>query len=445
MRKTVVLLLSGFLGLGCCCHAGNKLFDVPDFKELPPAIKVLSEKTDEGVKVTEFYMAGAPFNGEPTRIYAFYARPEAEGKYPGVVQLHGAGLDVFKPVAAVFYAKNGYACISIDWCGPAKNRKEPRKPPYSEFNSPGNMARCITPPNGWETYGAEADGITNGVKFVRRAFMFLRSRPEVDSNKLCLSGMSAGAHLSLIVIGLEPELKAAAVKYGCGFIDMPGYFGGYFGPIYLCRKEDQDAWLAVLDPKQYIKDCKASVLLLSGTDDIFFRMPIVFKTYREIPTSKRLIMLPNDNHSQCGNEVIPLRYFKSIFGEEPAFPEITALTARKDGDNVLLTMKVNAPSKLTKVEFVFKTMPTKIFRYRLSDNRNDPLVPWIVQPAAEKNGSWELSVPAPKEDEQMVAYGLVEDGTGAKASSDTVEIPEYPAWRGLPATPASSGNAAQKQ
>ncbi|MFA6291623.1 MAG: acetylxylan esterase [Victivallales bacterium] len=455
MKKTLaMLMMSGLYGLGCSCYGGNKLFDVPDFKELPPAIKVISEKTDAGVKVTEFYMAGAPFNGKPTKIYAFYAAPEKPGKYPGVVQLHGAGLGVLTPDSAIYYAKNGYACITIDWCGPAKERKEPRKPPYSEFESAGNLARPLpeadkakAPPHGWKTFGAEVDGITNGVLFVRRSLMFLRSRPEVDANKLCLSGMSAGAHLSLLIIGLEPELKAAAVKYGCAFIrDLPGFFGGYFGPIVMTSKAEQDAWLAVLDPKHYMKDCKASVLLLSGTDDIFFWMPIVLYTYRAIPTPKRLIMLPNDNHSQVGNEVIPLRYFKSVLGEAPAFPEISGQNAKKDGDNVFLTMKVNAPSKLTKVEYVFRTMQAKTFWFGRDAKDPNRAAVWTVQPAVEKNGNWELTVPAPKEGDQLVAYGMAEDETGAKVSSDTVEIPEFPAWRGLkPAAPAPSASAAPQK
>ena len=66
-------------------------FAVPDFKTLPPNIKVLSEKTVEGVKVTEFYFAGAPFNNKPTRIYAFYCQPAKKGIYPAVVEVHGAG------------------------------------------------------------------------------------------------------------------------------------------------------------------------------------------------------------------------------------------------------------------------------------------------------------------------------------------------------------------
>jgi dienelactone hydrolase len=446
MRKpTIQLLLSGFLGLGWCCHAEQKLFAVPDFQELPPNFKVLSEKTADGVRVTEFYMSGAPFNGAPTRLYAFYACPEKPGPYPGVVQLHGAGLGVLKPEAAIFYAKNGFACISIDWCGPEKERHVPRKPPYSEFAAAGNLASpLLNPPTGavannqpWKIVLPEHSGITNGVKFVRRALMFLRSRPEVDSGKLCLSGMSAGAHVSLLVIGQEPELRAAAVKYGCAFIrDLPGFFGGYFGPVAMTAKEDQDAWLAVLDPKHYITGYRASVLLLSGTDDIFFWMPVVLYTYRAIPTSKRLLMLPNDNHTQVENEVLPLRYFNAILGTAAAFPAITVRPARPEGDNVRLTMNITAPSTLTTVAYVFKTMPANAFGFAGG---------WTVKPATKNAAAWELMVPAPKPGEQMVAYGIVEDETGAKTTSDTVEFPEYPAWRGgQPAPRSSAGRAAEK-
>ncbi len=84
---------------------------------------------------------------------------------------------------------------------------------------------------------------------------------------------------------------------------------------------ERDKWLAVLDPKHYINDYKARVMMFSGTDDLYFFMPLVLETYRAIPTPKRLIMLPNDHHSQVGNNELPLRYFRSIMGMAAAFPE----------------------------------------------------------------------------------------------------------------------------
>ncbi|HEY3378602.1 MAG TPA: acetylxylan esterase [Armatimonadota bacterium] len=424
MRKQVVLWALLVLCLVPVMAADRQaLFTVPDFRALPPAQNVINE-----IVLTEVSFAGAPFNGSPTRIYGFYARPAKPGKYPGVVQLHGAGLDVLKPDAAIFYAKHGFACLSIDWAGPAKERKEPRKPPYSKFDSPGNLAYEPESEHGkpwptkWQIRGVEKDGITNGVRFVLRSFMYLRSRPEVNAKQLCLSGMSAGAHLSLLVLGQDPTIKAATVKYGEAFIrDLPGYYGGYFGPLTLAPKADQDAWLSVLDPKWDMPKYKANVLLLSGTDDIFFWMPIVLKTYREIPTDKRLLMLPNDNHSQVGNEEIPLRYFQSVLKTAPAYPTVTVPTVTATPEGLLLSVKVTAPSKLSKVVFITKRMPLKTFNW---------MKEWQTVPAELNGESWQAKVPVVADGEQMIAYAMVEDTTGAKISSDTVELPEYPHWRG---------------
>lgn len=434
-----VLVLCGLGLTNIQAATREELFRVPDFNELPPSVEVVSETVTNGVALTELYFDGAPFNGQPTRIYGFYCRPSQPGRYPGVVQLHGAGLQTLGPAAAIFYATNGFACLSIDWCGPASNRKEPRKPPYSEFNSPGNLARPLpegekdkAPPHGWKAYGAEVDGVTCGVRFVRRSFMFLRSRPEVDAGKLCLSGMSAGAHLSLLVIGLEPELRAAAVKYGCGFIrDLPGYFGGYFGPMVLTCRQEQEDWLAVLDPKHGLPNTRASVLLLSGTDDIFFWMPVVLHTYREIPSPKRLLMLPNDNHSQVGNEVVPLHYYRSVLGLAPAFPEVTAPTVKVQGEALELAARVSGPKKIVKVGFWVKRMPKNLFRHGSGEKgKPETQAKWNEVLATLAGDEWHARIPVPVTNEQVVAYALVEDETGAKVTSDTVEAPDFPQWRG---------------
>jgi hypothetical protein len=283
------------------------------------------------------------------------------------------------------------------------------------------------PPYHFKSNGPEVDGITNGVHFVQRSFMFLRKRPEVDKNKLFLSGMSAGAHLSLIALSIEPDIKGAAVKYGCGFIrDLPGYFGGYFGPLTFCPQNEQDAWLNVLDPKDGLKDYHASVLLLSGTDDVHFWMPLVLKTYREIPTDKRLLMLPNDNHTQVANEVIPLRYFNSLLKTASPYPDAQQPQAQLKDGMLRLSCQVTTPSKVTTCQFIVKRMPLKTFNFQQTKDAQ-----WEAVTAQLHDGVCTASIPAAAEGEQIIAYLLLEDQTGAKISSDTVEIPEYPQWRGL--------------
>ena len=420
-------------------------FAVPDFKELPPNIEVLSENTADGVKTTEFYMAGAPFNGQPTKIYAFYCRPEKDGKYPGVVEIHGAGLNVLGPNAGIEYAKNGFCSIVFDWCGATPNRKEPRKPPYSIYNGVGNMATPVpeaekdkAQPHGWRSFGPEVDGIRNGVMFARRAVMFLKSRPEVEQDKLCVAGMSAGAHLTLLLLGVEPSFKAAAVKYGRGFIrDL--YFGGYFGPMVMVSKEEQDAWLRFFDPKHGIPNYNAKVLLLSGTDDIFFWMPGVLVTYRAMPTDKRLLMFPNENHGYVGNVPIPLSWFKSQLGLAPAWPSPAVPKAALSGEELKFTVEVVSQAPVAKVSFWVKRMPQKLFRWGMGDkDKLETQARWIESQATLVNGVWTASIPAPAKDEQIVAYAMVETQDGVKDSSDTVEFPDYPQWRGLPAQPAKA-------
>ncbi len=336
-------------------------FAVPNAKELPLEKKVLSETLKDGVKTQAVTFRGADFNGKPTKIFAWYSRPAKEGKYPAVLQIHGAGLTTLDPNPD--YAKNGFACLVIDWAGECKDRKIPRKPPTSEFSASGNMA---SRKNGkWQIAGVETDGIRNGVLFARRALEFLRNQPEVDQNKLMVVGSSAGAHLTLLLLGQEPELHAAVVKYGCAYIrDLKGFFGGYFGPLSLCPVQEQDQWLARLDPKHGLKNSRARVLLLSGTDDIFFWMPVVLKTFREMPEPKRLLMRPNDNHRLVGKEPISTAWFKASLSDPMLWPSAPAPVVRKQENGTLLfslkPSKVPAPKA---VKLIYKSMPIP-FEYR---------------------------------------------------------------------------------
>jgi cephalosporin-C deacetylase-like acetyl esterase len=432
--KTPLLLLSVLL----LAPSGRAaFFDVPGFAELPPAIEIHSEQTEAGVKVSELSFAGAPFNGRPTRIYGFYCRPEKEGRYPAVLEIHGAGLMRLEPKAGIEYARNGFCCFVMDWAGPAPKRVEAGVP-HSIYDKPEtDLAR--TPPPGWKGFGPEQDARRNGVMFARRAAMFLQSRPEVDADRLCVSGMSAGAHLTLLILGAEPAFKVAAVKYGMGFIrDLPGCFGGYFGPLAISPKAEQDAWLACLDPKHDIGRFKANVLMLSGTDDIFFAMPAVLATHRAIPTQKRLLMFPNENHGYVGNVPIPLSWFRSNLGLAPAWPDLSQPIATNETGHTMLSVTTIGPGKAAKVSFWVKRMPRALFRWGRGDKaRPETVAKWLEVPAQATGGTWSAKMPAPGPDEQVVLYATVTDETGVQASSDTLELPEDPKWRGAPAASPS--------
>src|SRR5690606_31168500 len=129
------------------------------------------------------------------------------------------------------------------------------------FESFGGMGRKIE--GKWHTVPLEENRIVNGVRFVRRGFDFLSSLPEVDSSKICLSGMSAGAHLSLLVIGVDQRFRAAAVKYGSAYIKELNR-SGFFSPVSLAPEAEYDEWLSVFDPKHGLENIKTPTLMLSG-------------------------------------------------------------------------------------------------------------------------------------------------------------------------------------
>ncbi len=56
------------------------------------------------------------FKGVRARMAAFYGFPKGGQKVPGLLHLHGGGQRAFLHEVE-FYAKQGYACLSINWGG----------------------------------------------------------------------------------------------------------------------------------------------------------------------------------------------------------------------------------------------------------------------------------------------------------------------------------------
>ncbi|AWI08128.1 alpha/beta hydrolase family protein [Ereboglobus luteus] len=422
----------------------TELFSIPDAKDNPFEITVLS-RADKGDAILEEIMFnGPPFNGAPTRIYAWLAYPKREGKYPGVVRLHGAGLkQALTSEAAVEYAQAGYVCLCIDWAGREEGGVK-RPDPRSDFNAFGRIAQPTLGKDGKPVAGRfnladpAADTITNGVRFVRRSLQFLRARPDVDSTKLCLSAMSAGAHLSLLTLAVEPDVKAAALKYGSGFVRELNW-GGYFGRLGLGERDAAARWLSVLDPKHGLADIKTPTLLLSGTDDIFFFMPAVLATWRAMTAPKALLMLPNDNHSKVSNETIPRQWFESVMRGKPAWPRAQKMSAEnRDG---ALVLSARCDGEIERAVFWCKRMPRAAFKYGRA-RKPDETVPWSeIAARRERDGAWTATIAPPAPDEQVLAYCMFETADGVRESSDTVELPAMPKWgRDLqPAAQAADG------
>ena len=66
--------------------------------------------------VRPVYYEGAFYNGKPTRVFAYYAKPEGEGPFPAVLLIHGGGGKAFADWAEL-WAKCGYVALAPDLAG----------------------------------------------------------------------------------------------------------------------------------------------------------------------------------------------------------------------------------------------------------------------------------------------------------------------------------------
>src|SRR5436190_14384667 len=177
------------------------------------------EWIDKTQPVQSLLYAGEPYQGKPTKIFAYYASPVTLGtepagdkKYPAMVLVHGGGGTAFEAWAKL-YASRGYAAIAMDlsgnWQPDRKNRERlpdggPNADDGTKFENPDLPDR-----DRW-TYHAVAD--------VLLAHSLIRSFPEVDAAHTGVTGISWGGYLTCIVAGVDCRFQAACPQYGCGFL-----------------------------------------------------------------------------------------------------------------------------------------------------------------------------------------------------------------------------------
>jgi dienelactone hydrolase len=66
--------------------------------------------------VQEVFYDSVPLAGKPTRVFAYFAKPAADGPFPGVLLVHGGGGKAF-PQWAAGWAKRGYVSLAMDTSG----------------------------------------------------------------------------------------------------------------------------------------------------------------------------------------------------------------------------------------------------------------------------------------------------------------------------------------
>lgn len=236
--------------------------------------------------IQEVYYDCEPLAGKPTRVFAYYARPEGEGPYPAMLLVHGGGGKAFSEWAEQ-WTKRGYAALAMDTTGNGPTGKELADggPKLSD-----DVICAFTQDNAREMWPYHA------VAAILRGHALLATRPEVDKNRIGITGISWGGYLTCIVAGIDHRLKVAVPVYGCGYLAENSAWcdNGSFGKL---SDDERQRWTKNFDPASYLSAVECPMLFVNGTNDFAYPLDSYQKSYRLVKSPVTLCITVNMAHS----------------------------------------------------------------------------------------------------------------------------------------------------
>lgn len=308
----------------------------------PPKIYPASEPVAKDVK--SLFFEGPAFQNKPTRVFAYYGAPKVEPgkKVPGMVLVHGGGGTAFDAWVRLWNSR-GYAAIAMDTCGCVPIGKYGQWKRHDAGGPPGwgGFDQLDRPLQDQWTYQAIADVIL--------AHSLLRSFPEVDAERVGVTGISWGGYLTSLVSGVDPRFRFAVPVYGCGFL---GDNSAWLPQFQKMGPEKSARWLACWDPSVYLRKTKMPMLWVTGTNDFAYPLDSLQKSYRLTHGPRTLairVRMPHGHGGAGENPAEILAFAESIVKGGVPLAKITGQGRDKDRAWVAYQSK----SPLQRAELVY--------------------------------------------------------------------------------------------
>jgi cephalosporin-C deacetylase len=153
-----------------------------------------------------------------SRLYGILAEPKADGKYPAILEVPGAGIRPYR--GRVDLAERGIITLQIGIHGLPVNL------PQEVYDGLGRAAVA----NYWRYNLDNRDQY-----YYRRVYLgcvrandFLAGHPKFDGTNLAVTGGSQGGALTIVTAALDPRVKALAAYYPA-LSDLTGYLNNRAG------------------------------------------------------------------------------------------------------------------------------------------------------------------------------------------------------------------------
>ena len=281
------------------------------------------ETTDRAAEpdVRSILFEGEVLAGQPTKVFAYVGLPSnatKEDRVPGIVCVHGGGGTAFSEWVRI-WNRHGFAAIAIDTNGAIptnKNGKIDKVRHEWAGPEPHGFDQGKSPPADQWPYHA--------VAAIIRANSLLRSLPEVESEKVGITGISWGGYLTCLASSVDHRFKFAIPVYGCGFLEE--------GPSWskTIDKYGHDRWMQLWDPSSHLKNATCPMLWVSGTNDRHYYLPMLQKSYRLPEGDRTLTIRVRMEHSHHHGWIPPeiYEFAKSAVGLSAPLIQITRLKAQ---------------------------------------------------------------------------------------------------------------------
>jgi len=345
--------------------------------------------------------------------YPKYPETKSKRRLPGIVQLHGGGQRA-RLATVRYWVSLGYAAISINWGEKDLGqdiKAGPTELPNTDWDGlaagflgdkdskhhnvllpgPATLSDKIHPKNSsWYLCAYVA----------RRALTFLAKRPEVDGDRLGVTGHSMGGRLTVLT-AIDPRCKAAVPSVGGSGFLYEDIRGIPKSARHMTAEARPDLYKKTISAQAYWPHIRCPILFLGSTNDFNSPTEKVVRGMGLLRHRKsRLVLAPHLNH-RFTSETYPARplWFEAHLKGNFAFPKTPhakLILKRDDGIPVLrIRPDVTGVRKVVKVDIYY-------------GYARDPRVRFWCDARARKTGdAWEGKCPVTDLAQPLFAFANV--------------------------------------
>ena len=358
-------------------------------------IKVVEEWKEDGVVTRYVTFKVGTFKGVEARVAAYYSFPIGASKHAAFVWSHGGGQRAERK-RGIYFAKQGFATIDINWLGrPLEDgidvntdwgNVDPTQGPRFYTKALRKSWKQNLQPDPYSIDPVASPRNSNWFLLTvaaRRAITFLEQQPEVDSERIGLSGYSMGGMITALA-AIDPRLKAVVPFVGgSGFkhVDFPG---GIKGSSIRLHLRDVELYKTTMDASAYWPLVKCPVLFISSSNDFHSTFDRIYQSLALLKHSNwRVSTNIHQNHGPGPEQWVLLnRWFNQhLKGTDQNIPATPPSTFIVSGDTATFAVKPEARDQLVNAEIYFSYDPNSRTRF------------WNRADAKQSNQSWSVQLP----------------------------------------------------